>query len=130
MTPPVVCDWCDRDAAVTHPRLGNLCRACLTGVAADSDDDGDEHYQLRHEPFLQVCFRAAGAAYALEHLARHLAANAPDGKAARAYRQIIGDAIHDGTAHLLIEQGLCVPLGGDENVQLTLCYCDDPLETL
>lgn len=123
---PGVCDWCDNPPVVSTPELGNLCRACLAG---DPDGEGDgAHYQLRHEPFLTVCFAAPVAQAALDRLGAYLEANAPAGKANTSYQQIIVDSIHDGTAGLLIDQGVCVPLGGAGNVQLTYCYCDAPLE--
>lgn len=121
---PAVCDWCDNPPVVSHPELGNLCRGCLTGpdTRDDDGDDGDgHHYQLRHEPFLAACFAARSAAEALERLRGYLDTNTARHK----YGPVIDAAIHDGTADILIEQGVCVPLGGDENVQLTCCFCDD-----
>lgn len=123
----VPCDWCDSPAAVSNAMLGNLCRSCLAGEPSPGEAGG--HYQLRHEPYLAVCFSALSAAAALERLAGYLEVNAPAGMVKTSYQAVIADSVHDGTGDLLIDQGVCVPLGGAENVQMTTCYCDDLLET-
>lgn len=116
--PGTVCDWCDHLAVVSNPEMGNLCRGCLAG-----GDDG-HHYQLRHEPLLSACFAVPSARLALERLRVYLAANTT----VTDHGSVLDAAISDGTAEVFIEQGVCVPVRGDENVQLTTCFCDTPLE--